>query len=156
MSTADLTARLELALLAAREAGQLTLRFFQTDDLAVELKSDASPVTVADRQSEQLLRERIAARFPHDGILGEEFPETPGTSGYRWILDPIDGTKSFVRGVPLYGTMVGVEQGGQSLVGVVNIPALNECIYAAAGQGAWYQRGQAAVRRAQVSSRETL
>ena len=156
MSTADITARLELALHAAREAGQLTLRYFQTDGLAVELKSDASPVTVADRQSEQLLRERIAARFPRDGILGEEFPESPGTSGYRWILDPIDGTKSFIRGVPLYGTMVGVEQGGQSVVGVVNIPALDECIYASAGQGAWYQRGQSAVRKAQVSSRETL
>src|SRR5262249_48951894 len=103
MTSSDLQVRLELALAAAREAGQLALRYFQSDDLAVELKSDQSPVTVADRSAEQLLRERIAARFATDGILGEEFAEQPGTSGYRWIVDPIDGTKSFIRGVPLYG-----------------------------------------------------
>ena len=66
-------------------------------------------MTVADRQAEQLLRERIAAAFPDDAILGEEFPDRPGTSGYRWILDPIDGTKSFIHGVPLYGTLIGLE-----------------------------------------------
>lgn len=156
MNPSDLTPRLELALSAAREAGQLTLRYFQSDSLAVELKHDASPVTVADRQAEQLLRERIARQFPHDAILGEEFPEVQGSSGYRWILDPIDGTKSFIRGVPLYGTLVGVEHQRQTAVGVAVFPALGECIYAAAGQGAWHQQGEAAPRRARVSTRDRL
>ncbi len=156
MSTDEIHARLELAISAARAAGALTLRYFQTDDLAVELKGDDSPVTIADRQSEQLLRQHIAARFPQDAILGEEYPEQPGTSGYRWVLDPIDGTKSFIRGVPLYGTMVGVEREGEPLIGVVYIAGLDECIHAAVGQGAWYQRGAGPLRRAQVSRRATL
>lgn len=152
MSSVDHAPRLELARLAAREAGQWTLRYFQSESLAVELKHDRSPVTVADRQAEQLLRERIAERFPDDAILGEEFPEKPGTSGYRWILDPIDGTKSFIRGVPLYGTLVGVEHDGRSTIGVIYIPALEECLYAATGEGAWYERGQRAPRQARVST----
>lgn len=156
MSNVDHAPRLELARLAAREAGQLTLRYFHSDGLAVELKHDQSPVTVADRQAEQLLRVRIAERFPHDAVLGEEFPETPGTSGYRWILDPIDGTKSFIRGVPLYGTLIGVEYEGHSTIGVIYIPALEECLYAAAGEGAWYECGQAAPRQARVSTCKTL
>jgi histidinol-phosphatase len=156
MSSVDHAPRLELARLAAREAGQLTLRYFRSDTLAVELKQDQSPVTIADRQAEQLLRERIAERFPHDAILGEEFPEQPGTSGYRWILDPIDGTKSFIRGVPLYGTLVGVEHESRSTIGVIYIPALEECLYAATGGGAWYERGHAAPERAQVSKRTSL
>ncbi len=156
MSTADVAPRLEWALAAAREAAQLTLRYFQTDNLAVELKSDDSPVTVADRQAEQLLRAKISERFPADAILGEEFPEQSGTSGYRWILDPIDGTKSFISGVPLYGTMVAVELDGQAVVGVVVVPALDECVYAALGSGAWHQRGATAPRCARVSTRTTL
>src|SRR5262249_39235359 len=86
----ELKNRLELAIDAAREAGRLTLRYFQRDDLKVDLKRDATPVTIADREAEKLLRERIAARFPDDAILGEEFGEQSGTSGFRWILDPID------------------------------------------------------------------
>lgn len=152
----EITARLELARNAALEAGQLTLRYFQSDDLAVERKADDSPVTVADRGAEQLLRDRIARQFAADGILGEEFGETPGASGYRWILDPIDGTKSFISGVPLYGTMVAVERDGQALLGVVYIPGLDECIHAAIGQGAWHQRGQGPLKRARVSSRDQL
>src|SRR5712671_4204433 len=101
MNPGELSDRLELALPAAREAGQFTLQYFQREGLAVELKQDASPVTIADRQSEQLLRKRIAAEFPDDAILGEELDAREGTSGFRWILDPIDGTKSFIRGVPL-------------------------------------------------------
>jgi fructose-1,6-bisphosphatase/inositol monophosphatase family enzyme len=152
----EITARLELARAAALEAGQLTLRYFQSDNLAVERKADDSPVTVADKGAEELLRQRIAERFAADGILGEEFGETPGTSGYRWILDPIDGTKSFISGVPLYGTMVAVERDGQALLGVVYIPGLDECIHAAIGQGAWHQRGQGPLKRARVSPRDKL
>jgi histidinol phosphatase-like enzyme (inositol monophosphatase family) len=103
----------------------------------------------------------IAAAFPGDGILGEEFPEQAGTSGFRWILDPIDGTKSFIHGVPLYGTLVGLEHkssehNAESVLGVILIPALDECVYAARGQGAWYVAGGRPPRRARVSSQRTL
>jgi histidinol phosphatase-like enzyme (inositol monophosphatase family) len=151
-----LHSRWELAHSAARQAGQLTLKYFQSDDLPVELKHDQSPVTIADRQAEQLLRELIERAFPTDAILGEEFGEQPGTSGYRWILDPIDGTQSFIHGVPLYGTLVGVEHHERSEIGVIYIPALDECVYAATGQGAWYERGAAGRSPARVSRTETL
>ena len=151
MSTTELTARYEWAVAIAREAGRHTLQFFQRADLAVEIKSDSSPVTIADRQAEQLLRQRIAERFPQDAILGEEFGEQPGTTGYRWILDPIDGTKSFVHGVPLYGTLVGVEHAERSVIGVNYLPALDEGVHAAVGQGAWHHRGTQPKQPAKVS-----
>lgn len=161
---AEITPRLELALAAAKEAGRLTLRYFQQDNYEVERKSDASPVTIADRSAEQLLRGRIADRFPRDGILGEEFGASEGAgdnigdggSRFRWILDPIDGTKSFISGVPLYGTMVAVEHEGRALVGVVFMPGLDEGVYAAAGQGAWRWRGSAEPVRTRVSKRARL
>jgi histidinol phosphatase-like enzyme (inositol monophosphatase family) len=155
-STPELGLRLDLAVRAAREAGRLTLGFFQREGLAVERKADNSPVTAADRQAEQLLRHRIREAFPDDGILGEEFGEEAGTSGFRWILDPIDGTKSFICGVPLYGTLIGVERAGASVVGVIYIAGLDECVYAAIGGGAWYTRGQDAPRLARVSQRDRL
>lgn len=152
----DLSTRLEFAVAIAREAGQLTLSYFRRDDLAVDRKADRSPVTAADRESEQLLRKRIRDRFPEDGIVGEEFGETEGRSGARWILDPIDGTKSFICGVPLYGTLVGMEQEGRGMVGVIYAPALEECAYAARGLGAWYVQRDAAPRPARVSQRRSL
>jgi histidinol phosphatase-like enzyme (inositol monophosphatase family) len=141
---------------AAREAGQLTLGYFSRSDLAVELKADDSPVTIADRGAEELLRARISAKFPDDAILGEEFPERPGTSGFRWILDPIDGTKSFIHGVPLYGTLVAVEFQRRGVVGVIAMPALDECVYAAVGQGAWHVRGGGPPVAARVSQSSRL
>jgi histidinol-phosphatase len=132
----DLQPRLALAIEAAREAGQITLEYFRRDDLEVELKCDDTPVTAADRRAEQCLRQRIATAFPDDGILGEELGERPGTSGFRWIVDPIDGTKSFIHGVPLFGTLIGLEREGESVLGVIRIPALDECVYAARGLGA--------------------
>ncbi|MHB1035175.1 MAG: histidinol-phosphatase [Pirellulales bacterium] len=152
----DLSARLNLALEAAKEAGRITLGYFQREDLAIDLKQDATPVTAADREAEQHLRRRIGAAFPADGILGEEFPELEGTSGFRWILDPIDGTKSFIHGVPLYGTLVGVEFDARSVLGVILMPALEECVYAAAGQGAWYIRSEKPPRPARVSTCDRL
>ena len=148
----ELSARLALALEAAREAGRITLEHFRRDDLAVERKSDDSPVTIADRRSEEHLRRRIAEAFPRDAIVGEEFGAVEGTSGFRWVLDPIDGTKSFIHGVPLYGTLVGVEHGGRGVVGVNLVPALAQCVYAAQGQGAWFVEGDAPPRPARVSS----
>ena len=124
----ETNARLDLARRIAREAGQTTLKFFQQGSLTVERKSDNSPVTLADREAERLLRDRIGEAFPDDGVLGEEFGERPGTSPFQWILDPIDGTKSFISDVPLFGTMVAVEQGGRGILGVVNFPGLHVSI----------------------------
>lgn len=151
-----LKTRLDFAVAIAREAGAITLRYFRQEGLAVERKGDDSPVTVADRRSEEHLRARIVEAYPDDAILGEEFGAVEGTSGYRWILDPIDGTKSFIHGVPLYGTLVAVEQGGEGVVGVIMIPALEECVYAAKGLGAWYTRGSAESVPARVSKCNSL
>jgi len=148
--------RLALAIEVAREAGRITLEYFRRADLEVERKADDSPVTLADRRAEEHLRRRIVAAFPADGILGEEFADRPGSSAFRWILDPIDGTKSFIRGVPLFGTLVGIEHEGESILGVIHIPALDECVYAATGWGAWYVHGGRPPQPAKVSSRRPL
>lgn len=124
----------ELAASWAQEAGRLTLGYFggRVDS---EAKGDGSPVTRADREAEALLRERIRERFPTHGILGEEFGEEQAGADIRWILDPIDGTRSFARGVPLYGVLVGIEVEGQPVAGVVHFPALSETVWAAKGHG---------------------
>ncbi len=118
--------------------GKNTLKYFQREDIGYERKSDKSPVTVADRETEQLMRGIIQQMFPEDSVLGEEFGSIDGTSGYRWIMDPIDGTKAFIGGVPLYGTMLGLEWEGRCIAGAVAIPAIGEGIYACEGQGAWH------------------
>ena len=145
MPTESLEEIFDFAVDAAWQAGRLTLQHFQTG-VAVEEKADASPVTIADKGAETLLREMIGVRFPEDGIVGEEHADKEGKTGRRWILDPIDGTKSFVHGVPLYGVMVGVEIDGLPTIGVVNFPALNEMLSGAKGLGAWWNG-----RRARVS-----
>lgn len=155
-SQSEIVPRLEAARRLARLAGRATLKHFQNPQLRVEQKEDDSPVTIADREAETFIREALAGEFPEDGVIGEEFGETEGQSGFRWIVDPIDGTKSFVTGVPLFGTMVGVEHQGQSLIGVVYIPGLDECVYAAKGQGAWHERGQANPVPAQVDNGKSL
>jgi histidinol phosphatase-like enzyme (inositol monophosphatase family) len=152
----EIRERLELARSIAVEAGHATLDFFQRDNLRVERKADRSPVTAADHTAERLMRARISSRFPQDAVLGEEFGETPGTSGYRWVLDPIDGTKTFIAGVPLYTTLVGVLVGQKSAVGVIHAPALDDTAFAALGRGAWYVRGGGEVRPAKVSTVATL
>jgi len=152
----QLARRLSDARRFAIEAGRITLEYFQRDDLAVERKADDSPVTAADRRAEAHLRRSIAAAWPEDGIFGEEMAEQPGRSGFRWIVDPIDGTKSFIHGVPLYGTLVAVERNAEPLLGVIHMPALGETVYAARGQGAWYQRADQPRRAARVSACRTL
>ena len=134
MADTPLSSLLEFAQEAAWQAGKITLSYFGTG-IVPELKSDQSPVTIADRQSEQRLRAMIEARFPDHAILGEEYGETRHGAEYRWILDPIDGTKSFVQGVPLYGVLVGLEHQGVPILGVCNLPALNEMVAAASGLG---------------------
>ncbi len=153
---AEIAGRLELAVLAGKEAGGLTLKYFQQNNYEVERKGDESPVTIADRSAEMLLRERIAAAFGQDGILGEEFGTQAGTSGFTWILDPIDGTKSFISGVPLYGTMVGIEHEGKALAGLVYIPGLDEGVFASAGKGTWHFVKGEQPSRVQVSKRSRL
>lgn len=145
--------RLDWARQIALEAGEITLEHFRSPTLGIDWKGDGSPVTVADRTAELHLRKRIEERFPADAILGEEFPEKPGDSGYKWILDPIDGTKPFMHGVPLYTNLVAVldEASGEPILGVINAPASGETIHAALGGGSWYQNGDAEPYQAKVS-----
>ena len=155
--SSELAPRLEVALAAVAEASASTLELFCDPSLAVDLKADQSPVTEADRAAEAILRERLLAAFPHDSFLGEESGSAAGTSGFEWIVDPIDGTKSFIRGVPLYATLVGCRLEGRGVLGVITIPALRETVYATLGGGAWHLRpGHAAGQQpvpARVSSR---
>ena len=145
MESESLSALREFAAELAWQAGKLTMRYFQTGVVA-DLKADASPVTIADRESERLMRELIEARYPGHSILGEEEGETRPGASFRWILDPIDGTKTFVRGVPFYAVLVGLEREGQAVVGAVNIPPTGELLHAAQGQGCSWNG-----RRARVS-----
>jgi histidinol phosphatase-like enzyme (inositol monophosphatase family) len=150
-TAADLPAVLEFAVEAARRAGRIVMSHYNTG-VAVEAKSDNSPVTVADREAEKELRRLISERFPADGILGEEYGETPGTSGRRWILDPVDGTRSFIHGIPLFGVLIGVEDRGRAVAGVCLAPAMDEMVYAARGLGAtWLPAGGKPARPARVS-----
>ena len=128
---------LEFAVALARAAGAITLKYFRKDP-ETTTKADGSFVTIADREAEAYLRQRIRERFPDDGIVGEEEGESTGTSGRRWILDPIDGTFAFVHGVPFYGVLIGLEINGEPTIGVVNIAALDEIVYAAKGVGCFW------------------
>jgi histidinol phosphatase-like enzyme (inositol monophosphatase family) len=141
---------LDFAVDAAWQAGKITLEYFQTGT-AVERKADASPVTLADRRAEEKLRERIQQTFPDHGILGEEFGEVVGRAPYRWVLDPLDGTRSFIQGVPLYGVMIGLEYHGRAVLGVVHFPALGETVCASKGEGCYWNG-----RRARVSALSDL
>jgi len=121
----------------ARLAGDVALGFYR-QGIAVETKTDGSPVTAADRAAERVAREWIEARFPDDGILGEEFGETRPEARRRWVMDPIDGTKTFVRRVPLWGTLVALCEGERVLAGAAYFPAVAELVAAAPGEGAWW------------------
>lgn len=161
MTQPQYASRLELAKRLAVEAGKITLKYFQTDHLEVIRKQDGSPLTIADKEAETWLRAEIQAAFPDDAIVGEEFGTTDGTSGYCWVLDPIDGTKSFISGVPLYGTMVGVVKEDQTdqrraVIGAVYLPGLDEGIYASEGGGAWHFRGKQEPVQAHVSQKSKL
>ena len=141
---------LDFAVDVAWRGGRATLAYYQTG-IAAELKSDASPVTAADRTAERVMRELIERHYPHDAILGEEEGGTHGAAPRRWILDPIDGTRTFLRGVPFYGVLVAVEADTQPVLGVMHFPALAETVYAARGLGCWWNG-----RRAVVSDVQSL
>lgn len=118
-----------------REAGELTLRWFRHPELEVHAKGDGSPVTAADRAAERLLRERIGERFPDDAVLGEEEGHQHGESGRQWVVDPIDGTMAFTRGVPLYATLLAFSDEWGPAIGVIHLPALGEVVVAGRGRG---------------------
>ena len=132
-----MTSDLQLAVELAEQAGRLTLDYFSRKSLQVFTKRDATPVTEADRKAEELIRNAIIARYPGDGLLGEEFDERPSDNNRRWIIDPIDGTKAFIRRVPLYGVLIALEVSGFLQLGVVYFPALGELYYAERGSGAF-------------------
>lgn len=134
---AELKDLLAFAVDLARGAGAITLQYFRRAP-QTDTKADGSFVTIADRKVEEYLRRAIAERFPSDGLVGEEEGEQRGTSGRVWIVDPIDGTFAFVHGVPFYGVMIGLEIAGVACLGVVNLPALDEIVYAAKGVGCFY------------------
>jgi histidinol-phosphatase len=136
---------LDFAVDVAWRGGRATLAHYQTG-IAAELKSDASPVTAADRAAERVMRELIERHYAHDAILGEEEGATRTGAERRWILDPIDGTRTFLRGVPFYGVLVAVEAADEPVLGVMHFPALGETVYAARGLGCWWNG-----RRARVS-----
>lgn len=146
--------RLEFAIETAFKAGRLTLGLFQTG-AAVRLKDDESPVTEADRLAERTMRQAIAARYPEEAILGEEEGATGG-GDTRWVLDPIDGTKSFIAGVPLFSTLLSFEEAGRPILGVVVFPALNEIFFAERGRGAYWNGRPCRVRPTESLARATI
>jgi histidinol-phosphatase len=139
----------------ARLTGQVALRHYRTT-LHVETKRDGSPVTVADRTAEETARSWIATRFPTDAILGEEFGADGDQTGRRWLIDPIDGTKTFVRGVPLWGTLIAVVRGEDVLAGAVYCPAVDEIVVAAVGEGCWWNDSRTRVSEQADLARSTV
>jgi myo-inositol-1(or 4)-monophosphatase len=147
----SLSEYLEFVVDVASQAGQVTLEYFQTG-VQVDLKDDQTPVTIADRKAEELIRRRIEVQYPRHAVWGEEGGEKAVAGAtHRWFIDPIDGTKSFIRGVPLYAVLLGLEIEGQIEVGVAHFPALGETVAAASGEGCWWNG-----RRAWVSSVQSL
>lgn len=128
---------LDVARRVAQEAAETALRF-QAAGLKPELKPDDSPVTMADRECERLIARRLDEAFPEDGIFGEEGARKESRNGRRWILDPIDGTRDFVRGLPLWCVMMALEERGEVTAGVVHLPALDQIYWASRGCGAFH------------------
>ena len=141
---------LAFAVDAAKQAGGLTVKYFDSD-AGYEMKADNTPVTIADRGAEELLRRRIESEFPTHGIVGEELGEKTGSEPARWILDPIDGTFSFICRVPLYSVLVGFEWQGEMLAGVIHMPALGETVFAGKGLGCTWRTRSGDTRTAKVS-----
>ncbi|MGI8959953.1 MAG: inositol monophosphatase family protein [Bryobacteraceae bacterium] len=127
---------IDAAKLLAQEAGAMALDY-QRRGVRAELKSDESPVTAADRACEKLIVDRLEREFPEDGVLGEEGSNREGSSGRRWIIDPIDGTRDFVRGIPLWAVLIALEQDGEIVAGAAHSPRQGLLLWAGRGEGAW-------------------
>ena len=132
----DLKSRYDAGIELAQKAAKIAMGYYETA-LDIEWKNDESPVTVADREVEKFLRSSLNKYFNHDGFLGEEYDDEPGDSGYRWIIDPIDGTRNFVRGIPIWATLLGLEYKGEMLAGITVAPGLNQTYRALRGDGAF-------------------
>ncbi len=145
---------LALALVLADRADEITMDFFRRDDLEIRTKPDSSHVTEADLAAERALRELLRDHRPDDGVVGEEFDETPG-DGRRWIIDPIDQTNNYTRGIEVFATLIGLESAGEITVGVVSSPAMGRRWWAARGQGA-FSSEPGRTRRLQVSAVDDL
>ena len=154
-STPELESRLSFAAQHTMPCAKLALQWFGKDTYAPDHKADGTPVTIADQSIETEIRKRIAASFPDDGILGEEFPDKPGTNDFQWVIDPIDGTISFVQGVPLFGTMLACLYKGSPVIGAIAMPCLDELVYAGTGLGAFHQTSESTAP-ARVSSVSSL
>ncbi|MCC5839302.1 MAG: histidinol-phosphatase [Opitutales bacterium] len=120
----------------ARVSAEAILPLFADPDLKVELKADQTPVTCADRRAEEILRREIGRTFPDHGIIGEEFGETANEAEYTWVLDPIDGTKSFAAGSPLFGTLICLRQGTQPIWGAIHLPVTGQ-LFVGNAEAAW-------------------
>jgi inositol-phosphate phosphatase/L-galactose 1-phosphate phosphatase/histidinol-phosphatase len=130
----DINRFIAVAEACADAAGEILTRYFRTS-LSVETKADASPVTIADREAETAMRALIGAAFPDHGIIGEELPNTNADAPFTWVLDPIDGTKSFITGKPSFGTLISLAQEGIPILGLINQPITRERWLGATGRG---------------------
>ena len=146
---------LRLAHVLADAVERVTVARFRAADLVVESKPDLSPVTDADRAAEELVRHQLKRTRPRDAVQGEEF-DTTGHGPRRWVIDPIDGTKNFVRGVPVWATLISLVDDGQPVLGLVAAPALNRRWWAAGGSGAWCGRSLSSAKRMHVSKVATV
>ena len=146
---------LRLAHVIADQVDSQTMERFRSIDLQVEAKPDQTPVTDADRTAEEIVRAQLGRTRPRDGVIGEEFPDT-GHGPRQWVIDPIDGTKNFVRGVPVWATLIALIDGGEPVLGVVSAPALGRRWWAAVGSGAWTGKSLSAATRLAVSGVDRL
>jgi len=142
---------LRLAHIIADAVDNLTSTRFKARDLVVETKPDLTPVTDADRAAEEIVKSQLSRTRSRDGFVGEESGTSRGSSGRQWVVDPIDGTKNFVRGVPVWATLISLLDDGVPVLGVVSAPALNRRWWAAQGTGAWSGPRLSAAKRVQVS-----
>ncbi len=136
-------------------AGEITRRYFRRTDLSIDYKSDASPVTEADRETERFLTEEIRRRFPDHGIVGEEFGTTEGAE-WKWIIDPIDGTKAFVHGIPLYTVLIALTRGARFVAGAIRNPVTDETVIAAEGRGCFLNGTRTHLREARPLAEATV
>lgn len=139
---------LSFACYLAEKSAKIIMPWFNKTNLKVETKSDSSPVTIADKEAENFMRETIQKTYPEHGIIGEEFGNTNENAPYSWVLDPIDGTQSFICGVPLFGTLIALLENKKPVIGIINLPALNELYVGYAG-------GKTTLNGKEISVRQT-
>ena len=143
---------LDFALNLADIADSITMAHYRRDGLRIETKPDSTPVTEADQEVEERIRTLLLDNYPSDGVIGEEFENATGSSGRVWVIDPIDATKNFLRGVPVWATLIGLLEEGQPVLGVVSAPALGRRWWATTGNGAYTQDPSGDVRSISVSA----